>query len=246
MSTYGNFINDVLEKEYVLVRNIKTDEASSICLYEHKANRRRLLKILSKNRNDHIFRKLRGIKCKQLPTVFDVCSCEQEVLVLEDFVEGETLAQRLENGKISAVEAVNVALDICNALSALHELNIIHRDVKPSNIIMTPDNTAVLIDFSAARLMNEGQNKDTLNLGTVGYAAPEQFGVYQSMPPTDIYALGVMLNELLIGTHPSIEMPTGKLGKIIRKCTDTSISKRYQSVSALSDDLKRYKRFHKK
>lgn len=246
MSTYGNFINDALEREYILVRNIKTDHISSICLYEHKNSKKRLLKILSKNRNDHIFRKLRGLKGNNLPTIFDVCSCEEEVLVLEEYIEGETLAQRLEVGYISRLEAVNIALDVCKALSSLHELNIIHRDVKPSNIIITPENTAVLIDFSAARLMNEGQNKDTLNLGTVGYAAPEQFGVFQSMPPTDIYALGVMLNELVEGTHPSVKMPSGKLGKIIRKCTDTSISKRYQGVNVLANDLNRYKKFHKK
>ena len=246
MSTYGNFINDALEREYILVRKIKTDHISSICLYEHKSSKKRLLKILSKNRNDHIFRKLRGLRSNNLPAIFDVCSCEEEVLVLEEYMEGETLEQKLEAGCISRLEAVNIALDVCKALSSLHGMNIIHRDVKPSNIIITPENTAVLIDFSAARLMNEGQNKDTLNLGTVGYAAPEQFGVFQSMPPTDIYAFGVMLNELVEGTHPSVKMPSGKLGKIIRKCTDTSISKRYQGVNVLANDLNRYKKFHKK
>lgn len=246
MSTYGNFINDVLSKEYTLNSTIKEDEYSSIHLYEHKSNGKKLLKILSKNRNDHIFRGLRGIRHENLPAVFEVCSCESEVLVLEAYVEGETLSQRLERNSVSQKDAVNFTLDICKALTKLHSLNIIHRDVKPSNVIITPENRAVLIDFSASRLMNEGQQKDTLNLGTVGYAAPEQFGVFQSMIPTDVYALGVMFNELLVGAHPSVKMPSGRLGKIIKKCTDTQISKRYQTVEALISDLNRYKRFHKK
>lgn len=246
MSTYGNFINDVLNKEYTLLQKIKEDEYSSIHLFEHKSNGKKLLKILSKNRNDHVFRNLRGMHHENLPAVLEVCSCENELLVLEGYVEGEALSQRLERNNVSQSEAVNFTLDICNALAKLHSLNIIHRDVKPSNVIITPENKAVLIDFSASRLMNEGQERDTLNLGTVGYAAPEQFGVFQSMIPTDVYALGVMFNELLVGAHPSVKMPSGRLGKIIKKCTDTQISKRYQDMEHLIADLKRYKVFHKK
>lgn len=93
-----------------------------------------------------------------------------------------------------------------------------------------------LIDFSIAKITN-AQSNDTRSLGTVGYAAPEQFGISQSQPATDIYALGVLANQLAIGTHPTIDVPKGKLGKIINKCTATQISKRYQNVVELKKEL---------
>lgn len=245
MSTYGNFIDETLKTEYNSIDIFKEEEYSKIEVFQHKNNNNKLVKILSKNRNDHIFRELRGLKQPNLPTIFDVCSCEEYLIVLEDYVEGETLAAIMEKHELTTKYVVEYTIDICNALSFLHKKNIIHRDIKPANIIITPQNHAVLIDLSAARFINEGQNKDTHNLGTVGYAAPEQFGVCQSLPPTDIYALGVLLNEMLVKLHPSIKTPPGKLGKIIKKCTDIQIAKRYQTVEALKTDLKRYQKFHK-
>ncbi|MGN1317324.1 MAG: serine/threonine-protein kinase [Acutalibacteraceae bacterium] len=246
MSEYGKFIDETLNREYTSVSVFKDEEHSKIELYQHKNTQNKLVKIQSQSRNDHIFRTLRGLKHENLPTVFDVCSCEEYVLVLESYIEGETLANIIEKNELAPQNTVAYMLDICNALNFLHKRNIVHRDVKPSNVIITPENKAVLIDLSAARLIHEGKQKDTTNLGTVGYAAPEQYGVYQSLPPTDIYALGVMFNEILTGVHPSVRTPKGRLGKIIKKCTDTQIAKRYQSIDTLTTDLKRYQKFHKK
>ncbi len=245
MSTYEKFINETLKTEYASIDILKNDENSQIEVFQHKNSNNKLVKILSKNRNDHIYRKLKGLTQENLPVIFDVCSCEEYLLILESYVDGENLADIMERQDLSTSDAVSYILDICNALNFLHKKNIIHRDVKPANIIIKPDKKAVLVDFSAARLMNNGQQKDTANLGTVGYAAPEQFGIYQSLPPTDIYALGVMFNEMLIKLHPSIKTPSGKFGKIIKKCTDTQISKRYQTIDSLITDLKRYQKFHK-
>lgn len=245
MSEYGRFIDETLNREYIPVSVIKNEEHSKIELFQHKNSENELVRIQSKNRNDHIFRILRGLKHENLPTVFDVCSCEEYLLVLEGYIEGETLASIIEKNELNPKNTVTYMLDICNALDFLHKRNIVHRDVKPSNIIITPENKAVLIDLSAARLIHEGKKKDTANLGTVGYAAPEQFGLYQSLPPTDIYALGVMFNEILTGVHPSLTTPKGRLGKIIKKCTNTQISNRYQTIDILISDLRRYQRFHK-
>lgn len=245
MSTYGKFIDETLKAEYNSIDVLKNDENSQIEVFQHKTNNNKLVKILSKNRNDHIYRKLRGLKQENLPVILDVCSCEGHILVLEEYIEGESLADIMENSELTTNNSVSYILDICNALNFLHKKSIIHRDVKPGNVIITPEKRAVLIDFSAARLMNDGKEKDTSNLGTVGYAAPEQFGIYQSLPPTDIYALGVMFNEMLTKLHPSIKTPSGKLGKIIKKCTDTQIAERYQTIDSLITDLKKYQKFHK-
>lgn len=237
MSKYGDYINKVLSERYKLIKTFKTDGLSTIELYNQNESDNKLIKIQSVNRNDHIFRKIRGHKHKNLPIIYDVCSADEYVTVLESYVEGETLADILKEKELSTNKALKYIADICNALEFLHNLNIIHRDVKPGNIIITPKDTAVLIDLSAARFINEEKQQDTANLGTVGYAAPEQFGIYQSTPPTDIYALGVMFNEMLTKHHPSLHTPSGKLGKIIKKCTNTQISERYQSIDVLRYDL---------
>ncbi len=243
MSTYADFIDDILKSEYEFSGELKDDEQNTIISYSHKSTGKKIVKIASKTRNDHIYRKLRGVEHENLPAIYDVCSCDDCVVVLESFVDGETLdVYSAENG-IDETFTFEIIFDICNALDYLHSNNIIHRDVKPSNIIITPEKRAVLIDFSAAKIMVGGQDKDTYNLGTVGYAAPEQYGVYHSTPSTDIYALGVMFNELLCNAHPSFKTPSGRLGKIIRKCTDTQISKRYQNIKSLVKDLNRYRTF---
>lgn len=243
MSSYGNFIDEVLKNEYTSLDELKNDDTSKIQTFLHNCTENKIVKIESRTRNDHIYRKLRGIRHENLPTIYDVCSCDEYVVVLESFVNGKTLDAYSAENEITEEFAFKIILDICNALDYLHSVNIIHRDVKPSNIIITPEKRAVLIDFSAAKIMVGGQDKDTYNLGTVGYAAPEQYGVYHSSPPTDIYALGVMFNELICNAHPSLKTPSGKLGRIIRKCTDTQISKRYQDIKMLVKDLNRYKAF---
>ncbi len=242
MSSYGNFIDEILNTEYVPEKSYKEAPGGSIVLFCHKSLGKRIVKITSENRNDHVFRELRGEKHENLPTVFEVCSCEDYVLVLEEFIEGELLSEYAAKNSVNEKRAVEIIADICDALSFLHSKGIIHRDVKPDNIIIAPNGKAVLIDFSAARLMTDGKEHDTRHLGTVGYAAPEQYGVFQSMPQTDIYALGVLLNELILNTHPSVKIPGGKIGKIIRKCTDTNIFNRYQSTEALAKELKKTRR----
>lgn len=80
--------------------------------------------------------------------------------------------------------------------------------------------------------------KDTQFLGTPGYAAPEQFGISQSVSTADIYSMGVLLNTMLTGAHPSVDLPKGALKYIIKKCTRVQINKRYQSANALKKAVK--------
>lgn len=243
MSQYSEYIENVLKNEYEQVAVLRDSETSHIEVFKHRQTDNKLVRICSKNRNDHIFRSLRGYRHPNLPTIFDVCADEDSVTVLEGFVEGETLATLMKKNTVSKQKAVAYVRDICDALSFLHAKNIVHRDIKPSNIIVNENDKAVLIDFSSAREISGTSESDTVNLGTPGYAAPEQYGVYQSLPATDIYALGVLFNELMIGTNPIIQTPEGKLGRIIKKCTSSQISERYQSIEDLEKDLKKYIRF---
>ena len=90
----------------------------------------------------------------------------------------------------------------------------------------------VLIDFNASRKVSEAC-KDTVIMGTVGYASPEQLGVTQSDARTDIYAAGILLNVMLTGRHPTQGYAKGRAGSIVRKCTALNPEDRYQSAEKL-------------
>ena len=107
---------------------------------------------------------------------------------------------------------------------------------KPENVIIRGDE-AVLIDFDASRIVKEDQRADTVVLGTTGYAAPEQYGISQTDGRADIYSLGVLLNIMLTGKHPSMELAPGKLGRIVQRCTQINPKKRYKNVLYLMEDL---------
>ena len=92
------------------------------------------------------------------------------------------------------------------------------------------------IDFNVSRKVTNA-SRDTVVMGTVGYASPEQLGISQSDARTDIYAAGVLLNVMLTGKHPSETLASGKAGKIVRKCTAVNPSDRYQTAKKLFDAL---------
>ncbi len=243
MSRYEEFIKTTLDNDYTHIECLKNEDSVKIDVYKHNDSDNRLVLICSKNRNDHIFRMLKGLSIPNFPVIYDVCSCEKYLLILESYVEGKTLADILSHNPPTPKQALKYSLQICEALRFLHSKQIMHRDIKPENVIITPEDNAVLIDLSASRLLTDNESKDTVSLGTVGYAAPEQYGIHQSTPPTDIYALGVLLNEVMLGCHPTLKTPSGKLGRIIKKCTETQIYNRYQTVDKLMADLKKVRHF---
>ena len=118
----------------------------------------------------------------------------------------------------------------------LHSLGAVHRDIKPENVIIR-GSEAVLIDFDASRLFKDGNPADTQVLGTTGYAAPEQYGIAQTDERADIYSMGVLLNVMLTGRHPSKELAGGRLGRVVQKCTMVNPSKRYKNVLYLMETL---------
>ena len=115
-------------------------------------------------------------------------------------------------------------------------MGAVHRDIKPENVIIR-GSEAILIDFDASRIFKSGINQDTQILGTTGYAAPEQYGITQTDERADIYSLGVLLNIMLTGKHPSKELAIGRLGHIVQKCTMVNPKKRYKSVLYLMEAL---------
>ncbi len=173
-----------------------------------------------------------GIKAKNLPEIYDCITLCDGQIVLEEFISGITVADVMKSGKYRYRGAKRVLTGVCNALKVLHQNNIIHRDIKPENIIISDTGNVVLIDLNISRKASKN-TKDTIIMGTVGYASPEQLGIAASDARTDIYAIGVLLNVMLTGKHPSETIVKGKAGKIVKKCTDISPDNRYKTVDKL-------------
>ena len=144
------------------------------------------------------YEKLQNIRCDHLPEIYDVLQMDDGQIVLEEYIDGITVAQVMEIEKYRSAGARKVLLSVCDALSVLHDRGIIHRDVKPENVMIGKSGRVVLIDFNASR-MESAASKDTVIMGTVGYASPEQLGLSQTDARTDIYAAGVLYNVMLTG-----------------------------------------------
>ena len=189
-----------------------------------------------------IHQKLMGIKHKNIIEVYDVIREHHICTVLEQYIAGKTLEQLCRERPLTEKETKNIILQLCSGLQILHKNNIIHRDLTPSNIMISDDGTVKIIDFDISRAVNNTASHDTRILGTQGFAAPEQFGFAQSDAQTDIYALGVLMNYMLTGGKlPSEEMYSGKISskmtKIIERCTQIDREKRYKSVDDISKIL---------
>ncbi|MCZ7674214.1 MAG: serine/threonine protein kinase [Chloroflexi bacterium] len=183
------------------------------------------------------------------PTIARVVDFFQEnqywYLVME-YVQGEALdtaLNRFPHG-LAEDQVLNWAAQLAGALDYLHQQNppVIFRDLKPGNVMVQPDGTLKLIDFGIARYFKAGQSQDTYQLGTPGYAAPEQYGRGQTDARSDVYSLGVLLHQLLTGYDPSLSpmnLPpvrslrpdvSVRVAQAVEQAMRTDPSQRYASV----------------
>ena len=224
-----------IETDYETVKTIKHSERGSVSLLQNKQSGTRFI-FRHYRGNGEVYRKLLGISCPNLPQIMETAERDGMVAVLEEYIQGDSLAYLLEGALFSHAEARKITMQLCNALWVLHKLGAVHRDIKPENV-MIRGSEAILIDFDASRIFKSDTNQDTQILGTTGYAAPEQYGIAQTDERADIYSLGVLLNIMLTGKHPSKELASGRLGRIVQKCTMVNPEKRYKSVLYLMEAL---------
>lgn len=189
-----------------------------------------------------VFRILQMEEPYGIPKIYELAESDGELILIEEYINGRTLADMLTEKTFSVKEASEIVSELCRILEPLHDHDpqIVHRDIKPSNIMLNEEEKVFLLDFNAGKQFKDGKDRDTELIGTAGYAAPEQYGFGQSDARTDIYALGVLLRKLT-GIEDSTTDLNGKgkqaFGNVIEKCTRIDPEDRYQSVSELSAKL---------
>lgn len=172
------------------------------------------------------------------PYVFDYFETEDGAYLLREYIEGQSLTELVEkNGPFSLADAVSIMDNLCSHLTRLHKADppIIYRDLKPSNIVVSPSGDCYLIDIGTIRTWHEDACADTVYIGTPETAAPEQFGARQTDQRTDIYGLGILFYYLLTGelriNEASLKKLPKKAATIIRKCTSFDPDNRYHDVA---------------
>jgi serine/threonine-protein kinase len=195
---------------------------------------------------------LAGLKHPSLPRVTDFFVWSGNDYLVMDFVEGESLAAIIErDGSVPEDLAVEWALQLLDALAACHRRNVLHRDIKPQNIIIRDDGRVVLVDFGLVKLWdpkNPRTQQIIRGMGTREYASPEQFGLQRGAhtePRSDVYSLGATLYHALTGCEPPSAMD-----RLVNETQITSpqsmgaaISPRVEAVVMQSLSLQRERRF---
>ena len=179
---YGWLLNSI-DQEYAVIRVLKESPRGSVRMIRHKALGTRLI-LRRFQGSGEVYRQLMGYVCGNLPQIYETAEQDGEVLVLEEFIEGDTLGFLLEEALFSPRETREVVLQLCRALWVLHSMAAVHRDIKP-----------------------------------------------------DIYALGVLMNVMLTGEHPSKRLAGGRMGRVIERCTRVNPEKRYKDVIHLMSAL---------
>ncbi len=143
-----------------------------------------------------------------IATIYDVLDTPDGLVIVMEYVRGETLASRLRRGPLALDEALAYGAQIADALTDAHDHGIIHRDLKPANIHLTPEGKAKILDFGIARSVADADTRTGSTasggqiVGTPGYMAPEQLAGGRGDARTDVYGLGLLLFEMLTGQRP--------------------------------------------
>jgi serine/threonine protein kinase len=184
---------------------------------------------------------LKKLAHPNLPTFIDEYENEETIILVRTFVPGIPLDEFVAYYQPNKELFLSIAKQICDILIYLHRQtpSIIHRDIKPQNIIIDRQGKVTLIDFGISRTYNNAAQSDTICLGTRHFAAPEQYGFSQTDCRTDIFSLGILLAWLLTGESElekaKPKLPHNRIGKIIRKCVAFDPKDRYQTAVQLKD-----------
>ena len=270
------YLGTMLDDRYEILEVIGTGGMAvvykAMC---HRLNRYVAVKILRDDlANDEEFRKrfqteaqaVAMLSHPNIVSVYDVSHSDGVEYIVMELIEGVTLMQYMKKkGALGWKEALHFAVQISKALEHAHEKGIVHRDIKPQNIMILKDGTIKVADFGIAALESAQEKKSDQTVGSVHYIAPEQARGEQPDPRSDIYSLGVVMYEMLTGKMPydgdtaeqvAMKHITGhpvppqelnpeipeELAAITLKAMNSDINARYQSASELLRDLEDFRK----
>src|SRR6266508_3840845 len=210
-----NVTGEVIADRYELEKLVGTGGMSNVyCARDRLLERKVALKVLHPHYTEdeeyvarfrHEARAVAQLSHPHIVTVIDRGEEDGQQFIVFEYVDGENLKQLVERtGPLPARRAVELALEVADALAFAHEHGLVHRDVKPQNVLLTPDGAAKVTDFGIARSLDveHGVTQTGTVLGTSNYIAPEQASGDRAGPQSDVYSLGVVLFQLLTGRVP--------------------------------------------
>ncbi|ADU31809.1 serine/threonine-protein kinase [Evansella cellulosilytica] len=257
-------IGTIIDERYEVLKEIGRGGMSIVYLaMDNRLNKSIVIKDIRKraHSNDELLlnslvieaNMLKKLDHWSLPKIYDIIESKDGIYVVMDYIEGESLKEKLKRENvINEKDVIEWGKQLADVLGYLHSRKpnpIIYRDMKPDNIMLTPEGNIKLIDFGIAREYKNESTTDTTNLGTKAYAAPEQQAGKQTDARTDIYSLGVTLYHLVTGkslSEPPFELRPIRtwnpalsegLEHIILKCTQSEPENRYQTCEELFYDL---------
>ena len=216
---------------------------------------------LSETEKENLLREARAASALDHPNIGVIHGLEEsddhQLFIVMAYYEGETLSQKLNRGMVSVRDSLSYAIQIARGLGAAHSRNIVHRDVKPSNILITKDNVAKIVDFGLARVVaTASATQSVCNTGTLPYMAPEQILGEAVDQRADVWALGVLIVQMLTGSHPFLRPNTAAMTfailnqppsavdavpapvqPIVYRALSKQVSHRYASTEEMVQDL---------
>ena len=190
-------------------------------------------------------------------TIHDIGEQDGRSFIVMEYLEGTTLQERLAAGSMSLHTALDVGIQIADALDAAHTAGIVHRDIKPANVFIGSRDRVKVLDFGLAKMRVPATHQADVTtiagtrqgvvMGTIAYMAPEQASGETVDHRADIWSFGMVLHEMVTGTRPvpGVRLRvegTPELERIISKCLEIDRERRYQHASALRTDLEQLKR----
>jgi serine/threonine protein kinase len=195
-------------------------------------------------------------------TIYEVDESDDQTFIAMEFIEGQTLKDKIEAGLLAIDEAIDIASQVGEGLGEAHKKSIVHRDIKPANIMLTENDKAKIMDFGLAKLSwGADLTKPSMIMGTVAYMSPEQARGEPVDHRADIWSLGAMLYEMLAGEKPFQKSHEhalihailndeprrisdlrsdvqGYLEKAITKALEKNVERRFQTTEEMLLELK--------
>ncbi len=262
----------ILSGRYAIVGRIGTGGMADVYkAMDHKLNRYVAMKVLkSEFREDETFlRKFQteaqsaaGLLHPNIVNIYDVGEDRDVNYIVMEYIDGITLKEYIQKkGNLTSKEVISIAVQVCNAMEVAHVRNIIHRDIKPQNIMITKEGKVKVTDFGIAKATSSNTISTNM-MGSVHYTSPEQARGGFSDAKSDIYSLGISMYEMITGElpfdgdstvsialkHLQDDMPLPSevipdipysLERIIMKCTQKSPDRRYADITLLEKDLRK-------